>query len=219
MFSAIISTSEARSSSSGDASDWVASLVKLLQAASKEVDSDREAAKALIAEASSLLRVQIERSADVSPGMTSGGLTRWQIHRVMGFVDDHLDEQIRVEDLSQVVRLSPTYFSRAFKRSFKETPHAYVVRRRLEHARHLILTSDIALSEVARACGFGAHAHLCRLFRQRVGASPAAWRRERRDSNAYKSGDQTGQRRLNCSHKWKDQDMEVQSPRALLCEP
>jgi AraC family transcriptional regulator len=184
----MVSTSEARSSSSGDVSDWVASLVVLLQAASKEVDSDREAAKAFITEASSLLQVQIERSAEVSPSVTSGGLTGWQIRRVMSFVDSHLDEYIRVEDLSQVVSLSPTYFSRAFKRSFGETPHAYVIRRRVEHARHLILTSDMALSEVAQACGFGDQAHLCRRFQQMVGASPAAWRRERRDSNAHKLG-------------------------------
>jgi AraC family transcriptional regulator len=186
MFPAMIPTSEARSFSRGDLSDWGASLVKLLEAASKEVDSNHETAKALIAEASSLLQIQIERNADVSHSMTSGGLTGWQIRRVTGFVDSHLDENIRVEDLSQVVSLSPTYFSRAFKRSFGETPHTYVIRRRVEQARHLILTSDIALSEVAQTCGFGDQAHLCRLFRQRVGASPAAWRRERRDSNACK---------------------------------
>ena len=188
MYSSTISASEATQSFTEGDRELVASLVKLLQTAFKEVDTNREAAKAVIAKASSLLQVQIERSA-VTPvgGRASGGLLAWQIQRVVGFIDKHLKEPLRVEDLSQVVSLSTAYFSRSFRRSFGEAPYAYLTRRRVEHARHLMLTSDIALSEVALACGFADQAHLGRQFRQRVGASPAAWRRQRRQRNACKS--------------------------------
>jgi AraC family transcriptional regulator len=188
MYSATISASEVTQPFTEGESELVGSLVKLLQAAFKEVDTDKEAAKAVIAKASSLLQVQIERSA-VAPvdGRASGGLAAWQIQRVLGFIDKHLEEPIGVEDLSRVVSLSRAYFSRSFRRSFGEAPYAYLIRRRVEHARHLMLTSDIALSEVALACGFADQAHLSRQFRQSVGASPAAWRRQRRQWNAYVS--------------------------------
>jgi AraC family transcriptional regulator len=163
--------------------DFADILVKLLDTARTEIERDREAAGALIARASSLLQIEVERSA-VSPrrDIASGGLAAWQAHRVRGFIEGHLDEAIRVEDMSEMVRLSPTHFSRAFKRSTGEAPHTYLVRRRLDRARHLMLTSDTALSEVALACGFFDQAHLTKLFRRFTGQSPAAWRRERRET-------------------------------------
>jgi len=181
MYAAPISLLQAEVSLRG-VNDLTFSLIKLLETASREVDTDRAAAKASIAQASSLLQVQVERTTARSPNNRAlGGLTTWQIHRVSTFVDEHLEQPIRVEDMGQVLRLSVTYFRRAFRRSFGETPHAYLIRRRVDWARHLMLTSDMALSEVAQACGFADQAHLCSKFRQYVGASPASWRRERRD--------------------------------------
>ena len=163
--------------------DLADSLVKLLDTAGTEIERDREAAKILIARASSLLQIEVERRAATTRRATaSGGLAAWQVHRVRGFIESHLDEAIRVEDLSEMVRLSAAHFSRAFKRSIGEAPHTYLVRRRLDRARHLMLTSDTALSEVALACGFADQAHLSRLFRRCTGQSPAAWRRERREA-------------------------------------
>jgi transcriptional regulator GlxA family with amidase domain len=54
-----------------------------------------------------------------------------------------------------------------------------VVRRRLQRAGHLMITSTASLSEIALNVGFSDQAHLCRLFRQAFGQSPANWRRER----------------------------------------
>ena len=79
---------------------------------------------------------------------------------------------------------SGAYFCRAFKRTFGETPHTFVLARRLHRASELMLTSDASLSEVAVSCGFHDQAHLSKVFRARYGQSPAAWRRERRDLGA-----------------------------------
>jgi AraC family transcriptional regulator len=163
--------------------DFADILIKLLDTARKEIERDREAAEALIARASSLLQIEVERSAGTPcRDIASGGLATWQAHRVRGFIESHLEEAIRVEDMSEMVRLSAAHFSRAFKRSIGEAPYTYLVRRRLDRACHLMLTSDTALSEVALACGFFDQAHLTKLFRRFTGQSPAAWRRERREA-------------------------------------
>jgi AraC-like DNA-binding protein len=120
-------------------------------------------------------------TATAAPDVRSGGLAPWRIHRLQVFVEEHLSLSIRVADLSRVVGLSVPHFSRAFRISFGQPPHLYLIQRRLERARHLMLTSDIALSELAVACGFNDQAHFCRLFR-RCGRPPGAWRRERRDA-------------------------------------
>ncbi len=154
----------------------------LLQTAMNEVERDRATAKTFIARAFSLLRVDAERSGVAAEwSIEPGRLVAWQVHRVKAFVDEHLAEPIRVEDLSEIVRLSAAHFSRAFKRSVGETPHAYIVRRRLEKARLLMLTTEAPLCEVALTCGFSDQAHFTKSFRHSAGISPAVWRRERRE--------------------------------------
>jgi AraC family transcriptional regulator len=160
--------------------ELAASVLKLLHSAREE--SELEVARAFIAKASSLLQVEMERGiVEGETGTAAGGLAPWQIQRVKKYVAEHLDEAIRVEDLSAIARLSPTHFSRAFKRSLSEAPHAYVIARRLERSRELMLTSDMPLSELALNCGFADQAHFTKLFRHHVGKSPAAWRREHRE--------------------------------------
>jgi AraC-like DNA-binding protein len=154
------------------------SLAKLLETARRELERDREVAKASLVTASHILQAEIERCSGGS-GFTRGGLAAWQIHRVRAYIDSNLHRSIHIRDLSAVARRSPAHFSRKFKLAVGESPHAYVVRRRLERACYLMMTSVASLSEIALSVGFSDQAHLCRLFRQAFGQSPANWRRER----------------------------------------
>lgn len=155
------------------------SLVRLLEVARREIEHDREAAKASLATASSILQSEIERCSGAMRSRTVG-LAGWQVSRVRAFIDKNLHRTIHTQDLSVVARRSPAHFSRSFKLTFGETPHSYVVRRRLERACDLMTTSCASLSDIALGVGFSDQAHLCRLFRQSFGQSPASWRRERR---------------------------------------
>ena len=154
------------------------SLAQLLETATRELERDREAAKASLVTASHILQSEIERCSGAS-GSRRGGLAGWQIARVRAYIDNNLHRTIHVRDLSRVARRSPAHFSRKFKLAIGESPHAYVVRRRLEKACQLMITSSTALSEIALSVGFSDQAHLCRLFRQAFGQSPAGWRRQR----------------------------------------
>jgi AraC family transcriptional regulator len=95
------------------------------------------------------------------------GLAAWQIARVRAYIDSNLHRTIHIRDLSAVARRSKAHFSRKFKLAVGESPHAYVVRRHLERACHLMMTSTASLSEIALSVGFSDQAHLCRLFRRR----------------------------------------------------
>ena len=154
------------------------SLATLLDTARREFERDRETAKASLATASTILQAEIERCAGAN-GSIRGGLAAWQIGRVRAYIDSNLHRTIHIRDLSAVARRSPAHFSRKFKLAVGESPHAYVVKRRLERACHLMMTSAESLSEIALSVGFSDQAHLCRLFRQAFGQSPANWRRER----------------------------------------
>lgn len=119
-----------------------------------------------------------DRAADAEPAR--GGLAPWQMKRIAVFVGEALDDRIQVEDLAAQVRLSASHFCRAFKVTTGETPHAYVMRRRLEQAKAMMLHTDESLCQIADACGLADQAHLTRLFRRHLDTTPFQWRRERR---------------------------------------
>ena len=152
------------------------SLAELLETAKRELEGDHQAAKASLVTASSVLQSEIERRSPkrVRPGALAG----WQIARVQAFIAENLHRTIHIRDLSAIARLSPAHFSRSFKRAVGEPPHAYVMRKRLERAGDLMMTGATSLSEIALSVGFSDQAHLCRLFRQAFGQSPANWRRD-----------------------------------------
>jgi AraC family transcriptional regulator len=149
------------SSSAGPNFDHFAnSLAQLLKTARRELEGDREAAKASLVTASSFLQFEIEGSSRGNTTRTSA-LVGWQIVRVQAFIEKNLHRTIHTRDLGAVVRRSPAHFSRSFKRAFGETPHAYVMKRRLVKACYLMMTSSASLSEIALSVGFSDQAHLC----------------------------------------------------------
>jgi AraC family transcriptional regulator len=114
-----------------------------------------------------------------NPKPVRGGLAPWQIRKVTSHIDAHLDRPIRNEDLAALVRLNTSHFGRVFRTSLGEPPHEYVIRRRIERAQELMLSTDTPLSEIALICGLADQSHLTRLFQRIAGESPRAWRRAR----------------------------------------
>jgi AraC family transcriptional regulator len=153
------------------------SLMELLETTKRELERDREAAKASLATASSILQSEIERRSRTK-GARPGALAAWQIARVRAFIDENLHRTIHAKHLSAVAQRSKAHFSRSFKQAFGEPPHAYVVRRRLQKACHLMVTTSASLTEIALSVGFSGQAHLCRHFRPAFGQSPSNWRRD-----------------------------------------
>jgi AraC family transcriptional regulator len=157
----------------------VKSLAKLLETARREFDSDREAAKASLVTASSILQSEIERSSGAN-GSRPGALAGWQITRVRAFIEENLHSNIDARDLSAVAQRSSAHFSRSFKQAFGEPPHTYVIKRRLERACHLMVTTSESLGEIALSVGLSDQAHLCKLFQRAYHQSPSTWRRHRK---------------------------------------
>jgi len=163
-------------------------VAELFNAVSNTLQQERESAEECIRRASAILRIDVPgESCSIAGPPTSaapvklirGGLAPWQIRRVTTHIETNLNAVITTKDLALLARLSVFHFCRAFRDSFGESPHGYVMRRRLEHAQGLMLTTNASLGEIAADCGFTDQAHLSRLFRRIVGESPGMWRRAR----------------------------------------
>jgi len=113
--------------------------------------------------------------------ITHGRLATWQANRAARYVEAHVEGRLKVAELAQVVHLSSSHFSRAFKRTFGMTVHAWVMRTRIEVAKRMMLNTPYKLSEIAVCCGLSDQSHLTRWFRRVVGETPASWRRERHE--------------------------------------
>jgi AraC-like DNA-binding protein len=150
-------------------------LTRLLAHALSLIEGDEEGAIEFVRRASVLAG-----GADIDdmpqPSMR-GGLAPWQAERVKRHIESEFAGRINIDELAQITRLSTSYFSAAFRTSFGTSPHDYICRRRVDHAKHLMLNSDTPLCEIALDCGFADQSHLCRVFRRITGQTPAAWRR------------------------------------------
>lgn len=153
-------------------------MTELCSAIRSALDDERSTAEDSLRRAIQILEEFGEAEVPAKE-QVRGGLSPWQIRKVTSHVEAHLDRPIRNEDLARIARLNPSHFGRAFRNSFGEPPHEYVIRRRVEHAQGLMLSTDASLSEIALDCGLADQSHLTRLFRKLVGESPRAWRRAR----------------------------------------
>lgn len=95
---------------------------------------------------------------------------------VTAYVDDHLADEITLDSLAAIARLSRYHFSRAFTRATGKTPHAFVMGRRLDQAKTMLRDTNLAISEVARRCGFSNASHLSNRFLEAEGVRPSAFR-------------------------------------------
>ena len=116
----------------------------------------------------------------VPPEEAKGGLPPKTLRRVQEYIDSHLNENIDLEILAALSGLSLHYFARAFKQSTGIPPYGYVLRRRLDKARELLVRTDVPLADIALATGFSDQSHLARHFRQTIGVSPGIFRRSHR---------------------------------------
>jgi AraC family transcriptional regulator len=165
-----------RSLSGLDDSDMLASLLTTATAA---LHSDRRVTQQCIQHAAALLGINL-RSVSVSMPRRSyqqSGLAAWQAERLRAYIDDRLDSPVRAGDLAGLLRLSTSHFFRAFRKTFGESPLAYVTTRRMQRAQDLMVTSHLSLAQVALECGMCDQAHFSRTFRRVIGINPATWRR------------------------------------------
>lgn len=106
--------------------------------------------------------------------LTPGAKTA-DIRRALQRIEDDPSAPLSLADLARDSGVSRYRFLRAFARELGLTPHAYIMQRRLSHARRMIL-ADMTLAEIAAACGFVDQSHLNRYFVRQFGVTPRAYR-------------------------------------------
>lgn len=103
-------------------------------------------------------------------------LPAWRLKRLTDYMEAHLDRELRIADLAEIVGLSPGHLHRAFRETTGCTPLAFLNERRIERAKRILAAEELSIAELALRIGFSSPSHFSRLFRTATGLNPSAYR-------------------------------------------
>ncbi|MBD1996273.1 helix-turn-helix transcriptional regulator [Leptolyngbya sp. FACHB-541] len=100
------------------------------------------------------------------------GLTHLQLQQVLDYIQTHLDRDLSLAELADVINMSPTYFASLFKQVIEVSPHQYVIQQRVERAKLMLSKTDLAIADIALQVGFSSQSHLTQQFKRITGMTP-----------------------------------------------
>lgn len=111
----------------------------------------------------------IARSIDEAPVDSPVVLAR-------NYVAQHYHEHVTVEDLARAASVSPSYLTRLFRQQMETSPHDYLLRYRINHAKQLLMETDLPIGEIARKVGFTSESNFSYRFSKMCDTTPRAYR-------------------------------------------
>lgn len=96
--------------------------------------------------------------------------------RLIEFLEDSIDSEITLETLAQQAKMSVGNFIKAFRDAFHTTPYQFLLDRRIDRAKTLLLNTQRTVTEIGAMVGFSTPNHFATAFRHRVGVSPSSYR-------------------------------------------
>jgi AraC family transcriptional regulator len=106
-----------------------------------------------------------------------GGLTGYRLKRVLSIIEEQLAEDLSLEKIAAVAGVSPSHLNALFRHSMGMAVHQYVIQRRVEFAKTLLLGEEMSVAEVALEAGFAHQSHLARHMRRALGLPPRQLKR------------------------------------------
>jgi len=156
-------------------------LTQLGLALWRELKQHTPMGKLYVETAAQMLAVHLLRSytsVEIALKEYPQGLTRSQVSRIADFIHVHLRHDLSLPVLAEQVGFSPYHFTRVFRQATGESPHQYVLSKRVERAQWLLTETDTPLAHVAIEAGFTNQSSFTQVFKQRLGLTPGAYRQK-----------------------------------------
>ena len=99
-------------------------------------------------------------------------LTHIRLQQVLDYIQTHLDRELSLAELAEVINVSSTYFASLFKQKMGISPHQYVIKQRVEQAKVMLKKTDFAIADIALQVGFSSQSHLTQQFKRITGMTP-----------------------------------------------
>lgn len=110
----------------------------------------------------------MENVLEVPNGVLSGH----RLKQLLAFIEDQLAEDLSLDQVASVAGLSPSYTRTLFRRATGVPLHQFIIQRRVELGRSLLLHSSLSIAEIAQTAGFAHQSHMARHMRRILGVTP-----------------------------------------------
>jgi AraC family transcriptional regulator len=104
------------------------------------------------------------------------GLSQGNLRQVLDYIDSYLDQNLSLNELADLVHISPYYFARLFKQSTGMPPLQYVNKCRIKKAKRLLAQQELSILEITHQVGFQSQSYFTTLFRRSLGVTPTSYR-------------------------------------------
>ena len=122
-------------------------------------------------------RKRLTRKDTRSRIVSEGTIDDPRVRIVIDFMKANLQRKISLTDLAREVKLSAAHVSRLFSIETGISPSEYLIRLRMERARHLLLTSLLSVKEIMAMTGYGNRGHFLQHFKRYFGLTPSEFRK------------------------------------------
>jgi AraC family transcriptional regulator len=152
-------------------------ITELVLALTDEVLADYPGGPLYAESLGAALAAQLLRQHRPGPApLRRGSFGTATLRRLTEYIETHLAEPIRLQDLADIAGVSSYQLVRRFKESKGQPPHQFLLRRRIARAREMLRQPDKTLLEVALSCGFSSQSHFSSVFRLLTGLTPRVYR-------------------------------------------
>jgi AraC family transcriptional regulator len=114
---------------------------------------------------------------DIDACENNGKLSEKQLRLVSELIEARIGDRLVLADIACHFGFSSDHFGRLFKNTTGLTLYQFVIRCRIDRARHLLADTDMSIAMIAQECGFADQVHLTRAMRRQTGITPAAYRK------------------------------------------
>ncbi|RRJ94820.1 AraC family transcriptional regulator [Opitutaceae bacterium TAV4] len=111
-------------------------------------------------------------------GLRGGRLPASSLRRITDFMEAHLDEEFRLDELAREAGMSKFHFCRLFRKTTGLSPSRYFIRLRMEMARRLLRETSRSVIEVGLEVGYSSPSHFAQVFQREAGVPPSEYRRQ-----------------------------------------
>jgi AraC family transcriptional regulator len=154
---------------------------RLMEMLGREAALNDSASRLFVEQAVDLLCIQLVRGHSTIGTLVElaprRGLADWQVRRVTNYMQDHLDQEISLEEVAALVGLSRFHFCTAFRLATRQSPHQWLTALRIGRARQLLAEPSLPITEIALAVGYQTPSAFAASFRKMAGVTPSEFRR------------------------------------------
>ena len=103
--------------------------------------------------------------------------------KVIDYINTHMEENIKIDDLADMMSLTVNHFSNIFKQAIGVSPKKYILQKKLEFAQSLLAQSYYNINEISHKLGFDNETYFSRLFKEKIGFSPSEYKKQLNQSH------------------------------------